>query len=426
MAPAKPHQLLEITIMSAQDLQPVARKMKTYATTWLHDNHKLSTRIDNKGGNNPTWNDKFVFRVDDEFLRCEASTLTVEIYSTHWFRDSLIGTVRVLVGNLVPPSQSFKPPYNGGMRCVALQVRRPSGRTQGVLNIGVAVLDSSMRSLPLYRQLSASAVGFRDLMGMEDDESQYDPKDPVPFVKPKLFRSKSEKSSMLDGSSVANSSMVAAPLKIQKQGSMLSESELWGSLMANGKIGKSSSVISGAEPQEKSKSKPNGKLKKANSVISSSTSNTNYIFRPPPKPYSMLSGSEIEPSSSEAMSTMERRYPLEDDMNSSILDSWSLNESEEGLRSKLDRWRSQLPPLYDRRFSSTTSSTISRRKKRHTDGGDNGVFSIFWNICGYECQCVCGQPSSAKTTKAKPRNPRLRSSSSIESGSNRSNSSMSF
>ncbi|KAI3746696.1 hypothetical protein L6452_09135 [Arctium lappa] len=407
MAPAKPYQLLEITIMSAQDLQPVARKMKTYATAWLHDNRKLSTRIDNKGNNNPTWNDKFVFRVDEEFLRCETSAVTVEIYATHWLRDVLIGTVRVLVGNLLPPPQSFKNPHDGSMRCVALQVRRPSGRTQGVLNIGVAVLDRSMRSLPLYRQLSASAVGFPDLMGMEDNESQYDP----PLVKPKLFRSKSENSSMFDGSSIANSSMVAVPLKIGKPGSILSESELWGSLMANGK--------NGAE-----KSKPKGKLKKANSVISSSTFNANYVFRPPPKPYSMLSGSEVEPSSLEAMAMMERRYPLEDDMNSSILDSWSINESEEGLRSKLDRWRSELPPLYDTRFSSTTSSAISRRKKEHIDGEDNnGVFSIFGNICGYECQCVCGQPSSAK---AKPRGRRLRSSSSVGSGSSHSSSSLSF
>ena len=415
--------------MSAQDLQPVTKKIKTYATAWLHENRKLSTRIDNKGNNNPTWNDKFVFRVDDEFLRRETSAVTVEIYSTHWLRDSLIGTVRILVTNLVPPLESSKTTYDGGIRCVALQVRRPSGRAQGVLNIGAAVLDSSMRSLPLYRNPAESAVGFRDLMGMEDDESQYGPNDP-PFIRPKLFRSKSEKSSLLDGSSIANSSMVAPPLKI---GSMLSDSEIWGSFMTNGKTGRSSSVISGAEPQETSKSKsisiskPTGKLKKSHSVVSGSTFNANYIFRPPPKPYSMLSGTEIEPSSSEAMATMERSYPLEDDMNSSILDSWSINESEEGLRTKLDRWRSEVPPLYDHRFSSSTSSAVSRRKEGHTDEGENGVFSIFGNICGYECQCVCGQPSSAKTTKAKSRDRRrLRSSSSVGSASSRSNSSLFF
>ncbi|KAK1411244.1 hypothetical protein QVD17_37791 [Tagetes erecta] len=167
----KPYQMLEVTIMSAQDLEPVTKKMKTYATVWIHSRRKQSTRIDTKGHNNPTWNDKFVFRVDSEFLQDETSGITVEIYNRNWFRDALVGTVRVLVGNVVPPPQRIRNSYNGRTRCVALQIRRPSGRPQGILNIGVAVLDSSMRSMPLCRHMSGSSVGFRGLMGMTDDES---------------------------------------------------------------------------------------------------------------------------------------------------------------------------------------------------------------------------------------------------------------
>ncbi|KAI3794988.1 hypothetical protein L1987_37630 [Smallanthus sonchifolius] len=149
--------------------------MKTYATAWVHSTRKLSTCIDNQGNNNPTWNDKFVFRVNEEFLRDETSGINVEIYSSHWFRDVLVGTVRVLVGNVVPPPRQFYNTYNGRTRCVALQIRRPSGRPQGILNIGVAVLDSSMRSMPLCRQMRGSAVGFRDVMRMDDDEPHCDP-----------------------------------------------------------------------------------------------------------------------------------------------------------------------------------------------------------------------------------------------------------
>lgn len=158
--------------MSAQDLEPITKKMKTYATAWVHSRRKQSTRIDMKGNNNPTWNDKFVFQVDNEFLRDETSAITVEIYNNrHWFHDVLVGTVRVLVGNVVPPPQQIRNSYNGRTRCVALQIRRPSGRPQGILNIGVAVLDSSMRSMPLCRHMSGSSVGLRGLLGMTDDES---------------------------------------------------------------------------------------------------------------------------------------------------------------------------------------------------------------------------------------------------------------
>lgn len=427
--------------MSAQDLEPIARKMKTYATAWVHSKRKLSTRIDNKGNNNPTWNDKFVFRVNDDFLRDETSAITVEIYSTHWFRDVLVGTVRVLVGNVVvlPSSRNFHNTYNGGTRCVALQVRRPSGRPQGILNIGVAVLDSTMRSMPLYQQMSGSAVGFCDLMGMNDEESHRDPNfrhqscnivHPIqnesanepPIIPPVLFRSRSEKSSLFDNSSVANSIIFAPPplppFKIGKSGSVLSVSEVGGSSMANFKKGKSNSIISGSEVQE---SKPKGKIiKKSSSVVSrSTTGNGKYILRPPPKPFSVLSNSEVGPSASEVagMMMMERKYPLEDDTSSSILDEWSLNDTELGLRSKLERWRSEMPPLYDGGYSSSSSfRSNSLRQKRHEDEEDMGAFSIIGNIFGYECQCVCGPPSP-KTIKAKSRSGRLRKSSFVRSSS---------
>ncbi|OWM68385.1 uncharacterized protein LOC116210530 [Punica granatum] len=164
-----PFQLLELNIISGQDLAKVSRSMRTYAVAWVHPDRKLSTRVDSKGGNSPTWNDKFVFRVDDEFLKSDTSGVMIEIYAVHWFKDVLVGRVRILVGNLVPtPSRTFRHQPHHGMRFVALQVRRPSGRPQGILNIGLAILDSSMRSMPLYRELSASAVGYLDLMGEQN------------------------------------------------------------------------------------------------------------------------------------------------------------------------------------------------------------------------------------------------------------------
>lgn len=119
-----PFQLLELKIMSAQDLAPVSRSMRTYAVAWVHPDRRLSTRVDANGRNNPTWNDKFVFRVDEEFLSSESSAIVIEIYAVHWLRDVAVGTVRVLVNDVVPeqPLRRFRPQHQVGMQFVALQV----------------------------------------------------------------------------------------------------------------------------------------------------------------------------------------------------------------------------------------------------------------------------------------------------------------
>ncbi|XP_057424006.1 uncharacterized protein LOC130717684 [Lotus japonicus] len=196
-----PFQLLELNVISAQDLAPVGRNMRTYAVSWVHPDRKLSTRVDTQGHTHPTWNDKFVFRVDEEFLYSDTSAIMIEIYALHWFKDIHVGTVRVLVGNLIPPPE--RPFHNDraplGMRFVALQVRRLSGRPQGILNIGVAVLDSSMRSMPLYT-LNASAVGYRHLMGEKDAYDSHNHLSPHVFnnnSKPELRRTKSDTSSVM-------------------------------------------------------------------------------------------------------------------------------------------------------------------------------------------------------------------------------------
>lgn len=120
----KPFQLLEINIISAQDLEPITKKMCTYAKAWVHPTRKLSSCMDTEGNNNPTWNDKFVFRVDEGFLRGDTSAVMIEIYTPNWFRDVIVGTVRVLVGNLIPPP-ALTGRHQMGMRFIALQVFLP-------------------------------------------------------------------------------------------------------------------------------------------------------------------------------------------------------------------------------------------------------------------------------------------------------------
>lgn len=543
-----PFQLLELNIISAQDLANVSRSMRTYAVAWVHPDRKLSTRVDTHGDNNPTWNDKFVFRVDEEFLFSDTSAVMIEIYALHWFRDVHVGTVRVLVGNLIPTPPRFRSHHHGnnqpqvGMRFVALQVRRPSGRPQGILNIGVAVLDSSMRSMPLYSHLNA--VGYRHLMGEEDSGVHHGTgSNQTPLSKPSLRRTKSDNSSMIGselraselrggpkGKNGKSSSLVNASeaghrkkkgrskasslisgsdagkakryTKNKKASSLISGSEI----SKKGKNGKASSVISVSEVAEDPPSKKgpkNGRNGKPSSVLSGSEvappkkvvlnetpviesdnwseselekpkvklekAGLNLDFGTPRKaatpihharttpkhvratpinprgtpvhPRStpvhpratpmrtksfhkfnglleygtprrsgvaeyggtpgrktaILTESELGPSPSEVAAEM-AKVPRADEEGSSVVGGWSLDESVEGLQSKLERWRTELPPVYDRGEFSSLRSSENRRGRRHSDSG-NGLFSCFSNICGCECQIVCGGGSGGSSKK---------------------------
>ncbi|XP_047937871.1 uncharacterized protein LOC125185390 [Salvia hispanica] len=444
--PSKTHQLLEINIISAQDLELVSKSMKTYAMAWMNPKRKLTSRVDELGKNNPTWNEKFVFRVEEEFLKQDNSAIMIEIYSNNWFRDVLVGTVRCLVGNLIPQTGRS---HNGqpyiGMRFVALQIRRPSGRPQGILNIGVALLDSSMRSMPLYTQPAMSAVGYQDLM--EDPELLEDYSDDGVTLR----RTRSERSEMTGfGNFSPGSSIIIVKPKIEtKEASILSITECMVPVESVRKVGKASSVICGAELRD-DRRRPVSTKTKASSVVSYSVKSlkkaesisTKYnstkhvdvkqlakmydandaIAHLPanekpkddigkavedpiePQEQQMFvsinkgngewSDSEVGPSPSEVAAVMaERRYPLQDDKESSVLDGWSMDESVEGLRSKLERWRMELPPLYDNAGADYSSSSYKSSATRSKGDKDkDGMFTCFGNVFGYECQCVCGKP----------------------------------
>ncbi|CAN8248170.1 unnamed protein product [Cochlearia groenlandica] len=132
--------VLEINLISAQGIkEPTGklRRLQTYASVWVDSSNKLRTRIDRIGAENPIWNDKFVFQVSSDFLSSETSGVSIEIYAVGYLRDHLIGTVRFLVSNFLPTAAEKVPSL------VALQIRRPSGKFHGVLNIAAMVINAS-------------------------------------------------------------------------------------------------------------------------------------------------------------------------------------------------------------------------------------------------------------------------------------------
>ncbi|KAL7002433.1 hypothetical protein U1Q18_003586 [Sarracenia purpurea var. burkii] len=150
--------MLEINLISAQGLKtPSAnlRRLQTYAIAWVDPSAKLRTRVDRIGGVNPTWNEKFLFRVIPDFLSCDTSAVSVEIYAIGYIKDPLVGTVRFLLSSCISTASIGTPNFT------AVQIRRPSGRFHGVLNIAATVVNG----LDITAITGLSAICFRDLMG---------------------------------------------------------------------------------------------------------------------------------------------------------------------------------------------------------------------------------------------------------------------
>ncbi|KAL5211460.1 hypothetical protein ABZP36_022307 [Zizania latifolia] len=161
-------QLLEVTVISAQDLhRRFGRRVRAYAVAWADDAHKLRTGVDREGGGDPTWNDRFLFRVDDAFLRSETAAITVEVRAARRLgADPVLGLTRIVVSTFVGPSGSASSTRGTtGRQVAALQLRRPrSLRPQGIVNVAVALLDGTdARTVPSAPD-SPDAFSVKDLV----------------------------------------------------------------------------------------------------------------------------------------------------------------------------------------------------------------------------------------------------------------------
>ncbi|GAA0152179.1 hypothetical protein LIER_10722 [Lithospermum erythrorhizon] len=368
-----PFQLLELTVISAQDLAPVSKKLRTYAMTWIHTERKLRTRIDQHGQINPTWNDKFVFRVDDDFLNSETSAVMLEIYALGWLKDIHVGSVRVLINNLIPAAVRAK--ETSTRRFVALQIRRRSGRPQGIVNVCVSLLDNTMRSMPLYTDLSASAVGFQELMDVQ-------------MYKQNANRRGSEKK--LGGPKEENEVE-----KIQLRHTNSDRTEL----------ATKEKVNQGTPSTRQAAGSDAGLIVTSGSIVNGSMHNGSSVNG------SLVNGSEIGasdigPSSSVVAAAVARGLILTPigvarNPGSSILGDWETEESDvEGLRSKIDRWRTELPSSSASKNNNDSiinymksKKNTSMNKKRHVGGGNNRPFSCFGKAFGCEFSIVCGRDS---------------------------------
>ncbi|XP_043721152.1 uncharacterized protein LOC122668681 [Telopea speciosissima] len=201
-----------------------------------------------------------------------------------------------------------------------------------------------MRSMPLYTHVSASAVEYRDLMG-EEAHTPHHTHHPPPKIQ--LRRTKSE------CSETCNDTV------LQKTGSIVNDSDIG--------IGRGSSV--------------GGRIPSLKFIMTATPNGSTYA------------DSEIGPAPS--VLAVEDFFQA-NEIGSSILEGWSMEEgSIEGLRSKLDRWRMELPQIYDRGY--WTYRTPRQHTRKHTDGEiGGGLFSCFGSSYGCECTFFCGPRSRKK------------------------------
>lgn len=137
--------VLEMTVMAAEDLKDVATfgKMDVYAVVWVDPFAKLTTRILHKGGKNPVWNEWITLDLGS-VRQCPNAYLTVQIFSESTMGDKVVGTGRLPLHEVyrINPGDGDEPAL------VSLQLQRPSGRAQGIVNLSLRVTGDAQLSAP--------------------------------------------------------------------------------------------------------------------------------------------------------------------------------------------------------------------------------------------------------------------------------------
>ncbi|KAJ9173563.1 hypothetical protein P3X46_016685 [Hevea brasiliensis] len=139
---------MEITVISAQGLKstsssPFSHRLRPFITITTYpsinssgsDDKKCrvySTRIDDQGGVNPTWGDKFYVPIDTAFLANRYSCMCLELYT----KRLIMG--KVLLGWCQIPVTDIGFPPEGSVRHLSYRIRARDGtRGHGIVNLAI-------------------------------------------------------------------------------------------------------------------------------------------------------------------------------------------------------------------------------------------------------------------------------------------------
>ncbi|KAI8008857.1 Protein SRC2 [Camellia lanceoleosa] len=136
----------EVTITSAKDLKNVNwrnGRIKPYAVVWVDPKSKSSTRVDDEGDTCPFWDQTLVIPLNAPI---EDSTLYIDI--VHANADE---NTKPLIGSARLPLRDVVDDVGLGERASRkLELKRPSGRPHGKVEVKVAVREPRYRAPDPY------------------------------------------------------------------------------------------------------------------------------------------------------------------------------------------------------------------------------------------------------------------------------------
>nr|DAD47978.1 TPA_asm: hypothetical protein HUJ06_017915 [Nelumbo nucifera] len=154
---------LEITVLSAQGLKSISsflfsQRLRPFIilTTDLSNPSKpdyagtgrhvyFQTRVDQGGGSNPTWGDKFLLPIDPSFFSRKYCSIDFQIFTKcPLLRKTQLGWCQIPGSDLI---EGFRPP--GSVRHLSYRVRDRDGSTgEGYVNVAVRWVGPDYSSIP--------------------------------------------------------------------------------------------------------------------------------------------------------------------------------------------------------------------------------------------------------------------------------------
>ncbi|KAJ0561040.1 putative C2 domain-containing protein [Helianthus annuus] len=137
---------LEITISSARNLKNISWRhgsLNPYAVVWVDPKNKRTTHVDEVGDESPVWDEKLTIPFNDPI---EDSTLYIDIVHANAAADTkpLIGSAKLKLIDVVDEVGM------GNMFSESLELKRPSGRPHGKLEVKVSVKETRYPALEPY------------------------------------------------------------------------------------------------------------------------------------------------------------------------------------------------------------------------------------------------------------------------------------
>ncbi|KAI4383126.1 hypothetical protein MLD38_009002 [Melastoma candidum] len=139
---------VEVTLTSAKDLKNVNWRhgpVQPYAVVWVDPSNKCSTKVDREGDTSPYWDETLVLPIPPD-TPPEDCTLYVDVVHAGSEEDTkpLIGSARLKLRDVLDDAGLGEPLKKN------LQLKRPSGRPHGKVDVKVCVRNPRYRAPDAY------------------------------------------------------------------------------------------------------------------------------------------------------------------------------------------------------------------------------------------------------------------------------------